>query len=120
MAEAYFDKLSALVKALDLAGDLPAPVEVRHFFSGAALYAGGRLCASWTPAGLAFKLPPGESDSLQARGLAVPLRYFPEGPVKKDYALFPNPETAPPGRWRAYFLQAGRAVRHPPSPDSTP
>lgn len=63
---------------------------MQTLFSGAALYAEGRICISLTPAGLAIKLPEETKDDLFLKRTAVPLRYFPEGPVKKEYALFPG------------------------------
>lgn len=65
-------------------------LEYKHFFGGAALFAEGRICMSITHAELALKLPPETKDRLLADSQAEPLRYFPNGPVKRDYALFPD------------------------------
>jgi len=54
------------------------------------LSAEGRICLSLTPVGLALKLPPETKERLLADSQAEPLRYFPNGPIKKDYALFPG------------------------------
>ena len=88
MAKEYLEELSAFVKGatLDISGEIS--LECKHFFSGAALYAQERICLSLTPAGLAIKLPEETRDRLLLDGTAVPLRYFPEGPVKKGYVLF--------------------------------
>jgi hypothetical protein len=43
-----------------------------------------------TPAGLALKLPEASRDRLITLG-ARPLRYFPTGPIKKDYVVVPEP-----------------------------
>lgn len=90
MAKEYLDKLSAFMA--EAAAGLPGNVhlECKHFFSGAALYAKDRICITLTPAGLAIKLPEGTRDNLLKDKKAVPLRYFPEGPIKKGYALFPS------------------------------
>ena len=45
---------------------------------------------SLTPVRLALKLPPETKERLLADSQAEPLRYFPNGPIKKDYALFPG------------------------------
>ena len=66
-------------------------LECRHFFSGAALYRDGSIVASLTPVGLAFKVPTEVRDSLLESGRAIPLRYFPKSPIKRDYVLFPDP-----------------------------
>ena len=65
-------------------------IECKHFFSGAALYANGLICASLTPVGLAFKLPDDLCCELIESGAASPLRYFAKSPVKKGYVLFPD------------------------------
>jgi len=45
---------------------------------------------SLTPMGLALRLPPETKERLLAVSQAEPLRYFPNSPIKKDYALFPG------------------------------
>jgi TfoX/Sxy family transcriptional regulator of competence genes len=89
MAKAYFDRLDALLRPV--ARDLPpeAALEIKHFFSGAAAYAHGRICITLTPAGLALKLPEAARGRLMKAG-AKPLRYFPKGPIKKDYVVVPR------------------------------
>jgi TfoX/Sxy family transcriptional regulator of competence genes len=72
----------------------------KHFFSGAAAYANGRIFMTLTSVGLALKLPADCREVLIARG-AQPLRYFPAGPVKKEYVIVPddmatNPELLAP------------------------
>ena len=65
-------------------------LEVRHFFSGAAMYRQGEIVVSLTPVGLGFKVPVEVRSSLLKREIAVPLRYFPSSPIKSDYVLFPD------------------------------
>ena len=65
-------------------------LECRHFFSGAAVYRDGSIVASLTPVGLAFKVPTEVHDRLLESGRALPLRYFPRSPIKRDYVLFPD------------------------------
>ena len=104
MAKAYLEKLSRLVEELGLEDEIVSPLEVKHFFSGAALYASGAICASWSPVGLAFKLPETEVASLISGGKACPLKYFPEGHTKKGYALFENPCDKKTSHCKKYFL----------------
>lgn len=73
--------------ALELDRDLA--IECKHFFSGAAAYANGRIFMTLTPAGLALKLPQRARARLLASGGAQ-LRYFPDGPIKKDYVVVPE------------------------------
>jgi len=110
MAKEYFQKLENLVKKLDLVADIGPQIEVKHFFSGAALYLHGNICASWSPSGLAFKLPEQEVAHLIASGKAKPLKYFPKGHVKKGYALFENPSERALKRWRNYFIKAAQQI----------
>jgi hypothetical protein len=111
MAKVYFEKLSEFIRCIDIEGYDASAFEVKHFFSGAALYFDGTLCVSLSPVGLAFKLPENEVEALINNGKAVPLKYFPRGHVKKGYALFedPNlPETASSReeQWVRYLLMA--------------
>ena len=110
MAKAYFEKLTKLIEALNLEDEIALPLEVKHFFSGAALYINGTICASWSPVGLAFKLPQPEVEQLISMGLAKPLKYFSNGHIKKGYALFENPDDNKASQWKKYFV---KAAQHP-------
>ena len=85
MAQPYLNQLEELV-----ASELPgmSGLACKHFFSGAALYANTKICASLTTAGFAFKLPQHRCTDLIESGKASPLRYFENSPVKKGYVLF--------------------------------
>ncbi len=87
MAQPYLDELTQLVEDMD-----PGRIDLacKHFFSGAALYADGQICATLTPKGLAFKLPESRCEELFAGNTAVPLKYFDKSPVKRGYALIPD------------------------------
>ncbi len=106
MAKIYLEKLSRMISDLDIEDKVSAKLEVKHFFNGAALYADEVICASWSPAGLAFKLPEPEVARLIASGKAGPLKYFEKGHVKKDYAAFENPGSGKKSSWIKYFLKA--------------
>jgi TfoX/Sxy family transcriptional regulator of competence genes len=60
-------------------------LETKHFFSGAALYANGKICATLSPAGFALKLPPDKRQSLIQEGEGKEFRFFPNGPIKREY-----------------------------------
>ena len=113
MAKEYLDKLSRLVTDLKMKEEALCLLEVKHFFSGAALYINGKIVASLSPAGLAFKLGEQDTADLIAKGKAKPLRYFPGGHIKKGYALFENPDLKKAGQWKKYLLKTGRV----PDPD---
>lgn len=89
MAEEYLEKLSTLMEKAT-SGKIKASLGCKHFFSGAAVYAKGRICMSLTPVGFAIKLPEESRNILIKQHGAKPLRYFPKGPIKKDYVVLPK------------------------------
>ena len=87
MAKKYLEKLSSLIKK-DSANQLKSiKLECKHFFSGAALYANGKICATLTPKGFAIKLPENIRKKLLKEKKAKKLRYFPKAPIKKGYVV---------------------------------
>lgn len=106
MSRVYLEKLSILVEKLNIADETNGSIEIKHLFSGAALYVDNVICASWSPAGLAFKLAEKEVVNLIYSGKAKPLKYFPKGHVKKGYVLFDSPESSRSSRWKKYFIKA--------------
>jgi len=110
MAKLYFEKLSNLLKEIDLQSENFVQMETKHFFSGAAFYVDNIICASWSPVGLAFKLPETDVKKLLRKGMAKELKYFPKGHVKKGYALFENPEDKKPSYWKKYFIRAIKQI----------
>jgi TfoX/Sxy family transcriptional regulator of competence genes len=110
MAKEYLEKLSSLICELHIEDEIGFSMETKHFFSGAALYVNKVICVSWSPAGLAFKLPEHEVNRLIRSGKAKQLQYFPKGHVKKGYALFENPSDEKPDQWKQYFITAIQQV----------
>ncbi len=90
MAQEYLERLNALIGRLPSASLKGVKLECKHFFSGAAVYAEGRICMSWTPVGFAIKLPETSRSALVNQQGAKYLRYFPKGPIKKDYVVLPK------------------------------
>lgn len=89
MAQEYLETLRAMLAPVAAALPRGVELEVKHFFGGAAAYADGRICISLTPVGLAMKLSEADRRRLTKEG-AKPLRYFPKGPIKKDYVVVPR------------------------------
>ncbi len=87
MAQPFLDQLSENLREWKPTRPRGIKLECKHFFSGAALYANGKITASLTPAGLALKLPNATRLELFRSRKAKRLRYFAEGPVKKEYAV---------------------------------
>ena len=91
MAKEYLDRLTALIDKATSGTFKNISLECKHFFSGAALYANGKICISLTPVGFAIKLPEESRNALLKQKGTKPLRYFPEGPIKKDYVILSKP-----------------------------
>ena len=87
MAKEYLEKLSELMKRTALVRFRNVKLEIKHFFSGAAVYANGKICITLTPVGFAIKLPEESRNTLMKQKGAKPLRYFPKGHIKKDYVI---------------------------------
>lgn len=90
LAKEYVEKLSLIVKQATVRRFKDVRLECKHFFSGAALYANGRICISLVPVGLALKLPEKSRVLLLKEKGTKSLRYFPKGPIKKDYVVLPK------------------------------
>ena len=81
MAEPYLTLLAQIVDRLGPLQVGSAKLESKHFFSGAALYANGKIIASLSPAGFAIKLPADRRRSLIEEGKGTEFRFFPNGQV---------------------------------------
>ncbi len=90
MAKEYLEKLTAIMKRATARRFSNVKFECKHFFSGAAVYADGRICILLTPAGFAIKLPENQRNILLQKKGTKCLRYFPKAPIKKDYVLLPD------------------------------
>jgi hypothetical protein len=93
MAQPYLNALETLVADHIQVSSTDPTLSCKHFFSGAALYVNGNICASLTAKGLAFKLPGHRADDLIRSNQAEALRYFDKSPIKKGYVLLANYET---------------------------
>ncbi len=87
MAEPYLKDLSRIVERLEPLPLENVTLETKHFFSGAALYANGKICASLGPVGFAVKLPEESRKSLIDKGKGKEFRFFEKGPIKREYVL---------------------------------
>ena len=89
MVAADLNALRSLIAAATPRLDRRITIECKHFFSGGAAYANRPIFMTLTSVGVALKLPQESRAELTRRG-AKPLRYFPKGPVKKDYVIVPD------------------------------
>jgi len=111
MAEPYLQDLTDLLAQAAPRPRPKAAIACKHFFAGAAAYADGHIFMSWTPVGLALKLPEAACAELRSAG-AKPLRYFPKGPIKKDYVILPArlaADAAALGPWIVQSIAFARA-----------
>jgi hypothetical protein len=106
MAKEFLDKLNILIAETHIENECIGILEATHFFSGAALYKDGVICASLSPVGIGFKLGDQECEELIESGEAVPLKYFPKGHVKKGYALFEAPDLSDVRKWKQYLQKS--------------
>ena len=90
MAHEYLKQLTVFIDQIKGERYDNIPLVCKHFFSGAALYANNRICITLTPVGLGVKLPPQSREKLLDSNQAIALKYFPKGPIKNDYVLFPD------------------------------
>ncbi|NOZ53301.1 MAG: TfoX/Sxy family protein [Gammaproteobacteria bacterium] len=90
MTKEYLEQLSIIMKQVTARQFNGVDIKCKHFFSGAAVYADGRICVSLTPAGFAIKLPEQLRGVLLKEEGAKKLRYFSKGPIKKEYVVLPN------------------------------
>ncbi len=89
----------------------------KHFFSGAAGYANGRIFITLTTVGLALKLPEETRAALLDKG-AEALRYFPNAPIKKDYVLIPKQLADDQAALAAWIVESIRFAQTFPRPRS--
>lgn len=89
MAKAQLERMQALVDRVLAGLWAVGAIECKHFFSGAAACIDGQIFMTLTPVGLALKLSEHDRARLMALG-AVPLRYFSNAPIKKDYVVLPE------------------------------
>ena len=85
VAEPYLERLAQIVDRLGPVSAENVTLETKHFFSGAALYANGRICASLSPAGFAVKLPAEVRQRLINEHKGKEFRFFAKGPIKREY-----------------------------------
>ena len=85
MAEPYLEQLTQIISRLRRTETVDATLETRHFFSGAALYANGNICALFSPTGLALKLPEAKRKALIDEAAGSEFHFFAGGPIKKQY-----------------------------------
>jgi TfoX/Sxy family transcriptional regulator of competence genes len=108
MAEPYLQRLTDILRDALPAKPRGVRLECRHFFSGAALYADGVICASLTPVGFAVKLTDESRAALLRQRRGRPLRYFKGGPIKKQYIVLSATMASDPAAIRTVLRESIR------------
>ena len=88
MAEPYLSQFSKQIVGIQIPN---VTLICKHFFSGAAVYTNGKIIASYSHAGVAIKLPEEERKRLIQGRQGTVFRFFPRGPIKKEYVLITEP-----------------------------
>jgi len=102
--------LTRKIENLDLSSSEGVLFEYRHFFSGAALYVNGKICASLSPAGFALKLPEEIRWHLIEKGDGNEFSYFEKAPVKKEYVALSLPVQDDQARMKLLLNQSIKYV----------
>jgi TfoX/Sxy family transcriptional regulator of competence genes len=105
MITSRVDALRALLNAAISGRRSLIELECRPFFGGAAAYANGCIFMTLTRVGVALKLPGDSRAALRRRG-ATPLRYFPDGPIKKDYVIVPDRIARSPAAFAPWVVKS--------------
>ena len=106
MAEPYLKILMIKIEILDIKHDEGVVFECKHFFSGAALYANGNICATLTPVGFGIKLPAKSVTTVINSGDGKELRYFENSPIKKEYVVLSQAVIDDPDRLKNLLRQS--------------
>ena len=118
MAEPYLTRLTRIVDELGPLQAADATLESRHFFSGAALYANGKIFVSLSPAGFAIELPEDTRRSLIDEGKGTEFRFFANGPVKRGYVALAESTVADDESMRELIAMGVNHALHMPDPKS--
>jgi TfoX/Sxy family transcriptional regulator of competence genes len=86
----YLDKITKLISQTRPRLSQTHPLEYKNCFGAVAGYVEGRIFITCGKFGVALKLPPKKITDLLKESGVKPLQYFPNGHVKKDYAVLPK------------------------------
>lgn len=110
MVQKYVNMLSKIVEnAVDNYSQ--SNLIVKHFFSGAAAYFENKIFCTYTPVGIALKLPQNEIIDLIHADRGSELRYFEKAPIKKDYVVISDEITNDPNELNHWFQLSVKYVK---------
>ncbi len=111
MKTIYLDRITTFLKRVrpDLADT--HPLEFKHSFGAVAGYVDGEIFISCGKFGIALKLPRVVLDDLFKEKDVQKLKYFPNGHIKKEYAVLPDRILENEGQIRELLDQSIHFVR---------
>ncbi|MCH7623837.1 MAG: TfoX/Sxy family protein [Nitrospinae bacterium] len=86
----YLDRITNLISLARPRLFQTHNLEYKNCFGAVAGYVEGHIFISCGKFGVALKLPPKKIDKLFKEKGVKPLQYFPNGHIKKDYAVLPR------------------------------
>ena len=90
MENKYFDEVAKLLKQIRPRLTATYRLSFKNVFGAVAGYVNGRIFISCGKFGVALKLPPEVIEDLFKKKGVKPLKYFPNGHIKKEYAILPK------------------------------
>ena len=90
MESKYQERLAKVLKQVRPRLSATRHLEFKNCFGAVAGYVDGRIFSSCGKFGLALRLPPKRLAELFKEQGVIPLKYFPRGHVKKEYAVIPQ------------------------------
>ena len=86
----YLDRITTLISLARPRLSQTHNLEYKNCFGAVAGYVEGKIFISCGKFGVALKLPPKKIAELSKERGVKPLKYFPIGHIKKDYAVLPK------------------------------
>ena len=105
----YLDDMTALLREASPRLAATHRVEFKKCFGAVAGYINGKIFISCGSFGIALRLPPKALDALFKDSDVRPLKYFPNGHVKKEYAVLPRRIT---GDKQQFKKLLGKSINH--------
>lgn len=90
MRGSYLDELTDLLEQACPRLAATHQLEFKNVFGAAAGYVNGNIFMSYGKFGVALRLPPETLERAFKEKGVEPLKYFPKGHIKKEYAVLPK------------------------------
>jgi TfoX/Sxy family transcriptional regulator of competence genes len=88
--DGYRERLATLLARAAPTLSVSKRVTFKSVFGAVGAYVDGSIFATCGNFGVALRLPPGELSTVFVEDGVEPLRYFPKGHVKREYAVLPE------------------------------